>query len=110
MKDEALNDGKSKPYLHSQTKINNYWDKSLIYVQKNHKNKPIRFYDWFITHIQPEFPDPFYIYRNGHFAVRKDLILKKSLDYYKKLILEVNHHTNPEEGQFLERSWYYIFD
>ena len=28
----------------------------------------------------------------------------------KKLILEVNHHNEPPEAHFLERSWYYIFD
>ena len=113
---QAIENGKSKPYMHSQTKTNMTWDKKWnynnhYYLQENYKNnKPIVFCDWFTTHIQDEYPDPIYIYRHGLFAVKKEFILKKSLEYYKQLILEVNHHINPAEGHFLERSWYYIFN
>ena len=115
MANHAIQYGKSKPYMHSQTKTNMTWDKKWnynngYYLQENYKNKPIVFCDWFTTHIQPEYPDPIYIYRNGLFAVKKEYILKKPLEYYKQLILEVNHHDNPAEGHFLERSWYYIFN
>jgi len=56
-----------------------------------------------------DYPNPINIYQNALFAVKKELILNKPLEYYKKLILEVNHHINPTEGHFFERSWYYIF-
>jgi hypothetical protein len=51
------------------------------YVREHYKT-PILFHDWFAEHID-KFPNPFYIYKSG-FAIRKDIILKKSLDYYKK--------------------------
>ena len=43
-------------------------------------------------------------------AVKKELIINKPIEYYKELILEVNHHINSTEGHFFERSWYYIFN
>ena len=49
------------------------------------------------------------IYSNAIFAVKKENIINKPLEYYKKLILEVNHNINSTEGHFFERSWYYIF-
>ena len=41
-------------------------------IKEKYKDKPILFYDWFIRHIQPEYPNP--IYRNGLFAIRKDIL------------------------------------
>jgi hypothetical protein len=73
-------------------------------------NKHILFYDWFIQNIRPEYPDVLHIYLNAIFAVKKELILKRPIEYYKKLIEEVNHHVNSVEGHFFERSWFYIFD
>ena len=85
--------------------VNNIW-----YLDKNYKNnQPILFKNWFQTHIHNIFPNPIIIYPNGIFAVKKELILNHSLDYYKSLILEVNHNINPTEGHFFERSWFYIF-
>lgn len=84
---------------------NNKW-----YLDKNYKNnKPILFKTWFQRHINNIYPNPIIIYPNGIFAVRKELILKHSLEYYKSLILEVNHHIDSTEGHFFERSWFYIF-
>jgi hypothetical protein len=56
-----------------------------------------------------EYPNPIFIYGAGLFAIKKELILKYPIEYYKKLVLEVNHHIDPIEGHFFERSWYYIF-
>lgn len=86
------------------------WENDKWYLENNYKNNcPLLFKDWFHANIHPIYPNPISIYSNGLFAVRKELILKHSLDYYKSLILEVNHHINPAEGHFLERSWFYIF-
>lgn len=93
-----------------------YWDEdwnfkfNKWYLSNNYKNNcPILFKDWFQSNIHHTYPNPISIYSNGLFAVRKELILKHSLDFYKTLILEVNHHIDPAEGHFLERSWFYIF-
>tara|TARA_Y100000389_G_scaffold196763_1_gene230223 strand:- start:3572 stop:4255 length:684 start_codon:yes stop_codon:yes gene_type:complete len=86
---------------------NKYFCKSLKY--KN--DKFIIFSDWFEEHINKPYPhDIMYIYRNAIFAVKKELILKHSFEYYKKLINEVNYFSNPIESHFFERSWYYIFN
>ena len=116
MKDVALQNGKMHPFTHYQTITNKHcWDKSWnytneFYLQNNYRHTPVVFHEWFTQHINATYPNPIHIYRNGLFAVKKELILKKSLDYYKKLIEEVNHHSNPAEGHFFERSWYYIFN
>ena len=116
MKDVALHHGKMHPFTHHQTAKNIHcWDKSWnytngFYLQHNYKSKPVLFHEWFTKNINTTYPNPIHIYRNGLFAVKKEFILKKSLDYYKKLIEEVNHHSNPAEGHFFERSWYYIFN
>jgi len=94
-----------------------WWDKDWNIKDQNFlppnnykNNKHILFMDWFTKHINLNYPNPIYIYPNAIFAVKKELILNKPVEYYQKLILEVNHHINPVEGHFFERSWFYIFD
>lgn len=43
------------------------------------------------------------------FCVKKENILSRSKDYYINLINQLNN-INPEEGHFIERIWYYIFN
>jgi hypothetical protein len=117
-KNEALKNDKSTPIvIHSQTNINMCWDKNwnvnnnIFFLQDNYlNNTPITFEDWFKKHINIKYPNPIKIYKNAIFAVKKELILNHPLDYYKELILQVNHHINSTEGHFFERSWYYIFN
>jgi hypothetical protein len=81
------------------------------FLNDNYKNnKPVTFIDWFKTNININYPNPITVYGNAIFAVKKELILKNPIEYYQKLILEVNHHVNSTEGHFFERSWYYIFN
>lgn len=81
------------------------------FLSNNYKNNtPIIFVDWFKTHINTNYPNPFLYYSCGLFAVNKELILSHPIEYYKELILQVNHHINPAEGHFFERSWYNIFN
>lgn len=120
MINEAFQYKKSKAYrVYHSTSVNKgnwdpYWNKKndgLYYLHDNYKdNKRVGFKDWFTEHIKKEYPNPIHLYCNGIFAVHKDLILKHSREYYKNLLLEVNHQNNPAEGHFFERSWYYIFE
>lgn len=81
------------------------------FLRENYKNnRPITFIEWFKNNIDINYPNPIHVYWNGIFAVKKEQIIKKPIEYYKKLLLEVNHHINSTEGHFFERSWYYIFD
>lgn len=116
LKKEAIILDKSYPHIHFQSPFNQPWDKewnfknNIFYLKDNYKNnEPIIFIDWFKKHINLEYPNPINIYTNGIFSVKKELILNRSLEYYKNLILQLNHHINPAEGHFFERSWYYIF-
>jgi len=117
MKDTAMQYSKSQNYLiHNDRGNCQTWDKDWnfkkrIYLKDNYKNNsPIIFINWFKKNININYPNPIYIYGAGLFAVKKELILKNPIEYYENLKLEVNHHINPTEGHFFERSWYYIFN
>lgn len=43
------------------------------------------------------------------FAISKDHIQNRSIDSYNRLLLSVSHHSNPEEGHYMERSWEAVF-
>lgn len=117
--EQALLFGKSIPDIkHTENKYQkSCWDRDwnvesnkYYYLQQNYlNNEPIVFEKWFNQHIGCEYKTPFHIYSNGIFAIRKDLILRNPIEYYQKLISLVNHHVNPAEGHFFERSWFYIF-
>jgi hypothetical protein len=81
------------------------------YLHENYKNdQRMPFFEWFKQNIRNDYPNPIWIYPNGIFAVTKERILSNPIEYYEKLLLEVNHQVNPAEGHFFERSWYYIFN
>lgn len=117
LKTEAFELGKSKARLRNiNNSVHSPWCKNWnlrkgeYYLSANYKNnKPIVYEEWFKEKICVNYPDPTDFYSNGLFAVKKELILNKPIEYYKELIKEVNHHINPSEGHFLERAWYYIF-
>jgi hypothetical protein len=117
IKNEALFYSKSQNYMvHNDIGKNINWDKEWnlrkgeYYLKDNYKNNmPRKFIDWYKEYIGPTYPTPMKIYVAALFAVKKELILANQLEYYKHLRLQVNHHVNPSEGHFLERSWYYIF-
>jgi hypothetical protein len=117
LKNQAFKISKSLGYyIHNDVGNSLHWDKEWnlqngnYYLKDNYKqNKPITFIDWFRTNININYPNPIKIYMGAIFAVKKENITNKPIEYYKKLLLEVNHHINPAEGHFFERSWYYIF-
>jgi hypothetical protein len=115
---EAWREGKSKPgdYLHEpgfpQTCIDPDWNYSNgnYFLKDNYlDNQPCLFINWFKGYVLPVYPNPIKWYGNAIFAVKKEFILKRPKSYYEMLIKQVNHHINPTEGHFFERSWYYIF-
>jgi hypothetical protein len=117
IKNEALQHNKSKNFnIHlegTNRHSNKTWNlrQDGYFLKDNYKNNnPITFVEWFKNNIDINYPDPIYIYWNAIFAVKKENIINKPIEYYKKLILEVKHHSNSTEAHFLERSWYYIFN
>ena len=116
LRDEAECNGKSHSIVHYDVGNCISFDKEWnlqnghYYLSDNYKdNKQVTFLNWFTTNIQPDYPDPILLFCSGNFAVKKEYITNKPVEYYKKLIQEVNHHMNSTEGHFFERSWYYIF-
>jgi hypothetical protein len=118
IKNQAINHSKSQNYVtYDGITKNKHFDKEwnlqngVFYLKDNYKNnKPMTFFNWFTIHIKKDYPEKLTFYLNAIFAVKRELILKNSLEYYKKMILEVNHHINPAEGHFFERSWFNIFN
>jgi len=111
--------GISDPVLwHRDTAMHNSWnsnwnqlpDGSFLFEANYSNGIPILFRDWFHLVFKPtQWPIPFGICKNGIFAVHKSKILQHPLSFYLYLQAFVNHHVDPAEGHFLERSWYYIF-
>lgn len=46
----------------------------------------------------------------GVFSIRKDLILKRSLESYIRIYQSLLHDVNPIEGHYCERTWFNIFN
>lgn len=117
LKDQALLHSKSQNFfVHTDVGTNRYFDKEWniseygYYLTDNYlHNKHISFYDWFVEHINSTYPNPICVYGAAVFSVKKENVLRNPIEYYKKLINLVNHHSNPIEAHFFERSWYYIF-
>ncbi len=118
IKNEALEHSMSQNIMIHHDRGNNiHFDKEWnvrkegYFLRDNYKNnRPISFLHWFTSTLQLPYPNPIYIYHNAIFAVRKENILNKPLEFYQRLRLDVNHHINSTEGHFFERSWYYIFN
>ena len=122
LKEDALTHGKSLVhnnhiYFHNKFSRNPYWSPNWnrkgnnYYLHNNYLNNNQQlFIVWFQKNIDKNYPNQIFIYMNGVFSIRKDVILKRDIEYYKNLLSQVNHHVNPAEGHFLERSWFYIFN
>jgi hypothetical protein len=117
IKNKALQYNKSQDFSIHLEGTNKHSNKTWnlredgYFLKDNYKNNnPITFVEWFKNNIDINYPDPIYIYWNAIFAVKKENIINKPIEYYKKLILEVKHHSNSTEAHFFERSWYYIFN
>jgi hypothetical protein len=91
------------PGLNKQNKLLKWRNVNLLDTGKN-------FYEWFNEYIDDgKINLPYKIYFEANFAVRKDKILSRSINYYSRLIDQLPTN-NTEAAHFLERSWYYIFN
>jgi hypothetical protein len=64
----------------------------------------------FVKHFFGKEDDYYKFFSNGVFSVRSDKILSRPKQFYMDLIKTLEHHNNPREGHFFERSWYLIFN
>ena len=56
-----------------------------------------------------ECPEYLYYTQGAQFTVHRDVIKKRPIEFYKKLLKYVEHSVNPHEGYFCELIWRYIF-
>jgi len=45
----------------------------------------------------------------ANFSLSREIILSKPKIFYENILRYLDYHINPEEGHFLERTWYLIF-
>lgn len=67
------------------------------------------FWKKYISNHHP-LPDFLYYNQGAQFSVSKEIIQRKSLDYYRQLIKELEHDKNPYQGYYLEWLWPYILN
>jgi len=46
----------------------------------------------------------------ANFSLSREIILSKPKIFYENILRYLDYHINPEEGHFLERTWYLIFN
>ena len=84
-------------------------------TQYNNGNMKISYYtpyDWITKIIGLHIDDENKISKivwGANFAISKELIHKKPKIFYENILRQIELDLNPEEGHFLERTWYMIF-
>ena len=93
-------------------KIDHYGKWKDEYNNGNMKISKYTPFDWLKNIIGIEVDDSLEhsnVVWGANFAVSKNLILKKPKIFYQNILRFLDYHINPEEGHFLERTWYLIF-
>lgn len=101
----SFRDGSGNHLKHSGKWLQEYNDKKMRKAIISFRD----FWSIFSEEKNPDFNN--IIWNHGAiFSVSRKLIRQNSLDLYIYLYKLVSNHINPEEGHYLERSWYYIFN
>ena len=91
-----------------------FWGHVLINLNKNSNFQwsKYNFGDWWNIYVKkPKPKEKEFCWSSGAiFSISKKLIYSNSLEYYKHLLSCLEYSSNPEEGHYFERSWYYIFN
>lgn len=95
--------------------INHYGKYKKDYLSNNMKKCNFTPYDWIkkvigidINNITPK--TSLYVVWGANFSLSKELILSKPKEFYQNILRYIDYHPNLEEGHYLERSWYIIFN
>jgi hypothetical protein len=112
IKNDALRNSKSQNFfIHNDEGKNIHFDKTWnlrqngYFLKDNYKNNnPITFLEWFKTNININYPNPIYVYGNAIFAVNKEIIINKPIEYYKRLILDENFKKYTQSGTSTENN------
>ncbi len=91
------------------------WNDDHIYVYNNRftdSKDELGFRSWFKRYIDDkvDISKHLLIWEGAIFSVRRECILSRPKEYYRKLLEYIPKTNNPEVGHYLERSWFYIFN
>jgi len=95
-------------FLKTKIKHTGKWKKEIN--SGNMKLSLFTPYDWITKIIGIDInSDTSKIVWGANFSVSKEMILSKPKIFYENILRYIDYHINPEEGHFLERTWYTIF-
>jgi len=84
-------------------------DNQKLNREKKLEKSPIRpFGRWFEHHFSDK-QKIHGVWYGGVFASTRDRIRRHPLELYQRLIRDVETHSNPEAGHYVERSWFSLF-
>lgn len=94
------------------------YDKDHIYDYRNNILVPkdeLGYRTWFKTYVDVDdtyndIENGIILWWGGIFSVRRECILSRPKEYYKRLLDYMPKTNNPEVGHYFERSWFYIFN
>jgi hypothetical protein len=96
-----------------KNKIDHFGKWKKDYKNGNMKISSYTPYDWLTKIIGIELDSNINISKvvwGANFSISKDIILSKPKIFYENILRYIDYHINPEEGHFLERTWYLIFN
>ncbi len=98
----------------NRTNFENFWGHLIPNKSKywNIQSSELTYNEWWDKYVQKPKPlkENFKWCPGGIFSVSRQLIYQNSKEYYQNLLSSLRNINNPEEGHYLERSWYYIFN
>jgi hypothetical protein len=93
--------------------INHFGKWKNDYKNGNMKISPYIPYDWITKIIGINLDSKLTISKvvwGANFSLSREIILSKPKIFYENILRYLDYHKNPEEGHFLERTWYLIFN
>jgi hypothetical protein len=68
------------------------------------------FKSWVKDNFDIELYNEINFYKGATFSVKRERILSRPLEFYKKLLSLIPEHPSPEIAHYFERVWWYIFN
>jgi hypothetical protein len=96
-----------------KSNINHFGKWSSDYKNGNMKISSYNPYNWITEVIGIDLDKNLNISKvvwGANFSLSKEIILSKPKIFYENILRHIDYHINPEEGHFLERTWYLIFN
>lgn len=91
------------------------WNDDHLYMYRNNYldyRDELGFRNWFRKYIDEDYNinNGLIFWQGAIFSVRRECILSRPREYYKRILEYIPRTNNPEIAHYLERSWFYIFN